>query len=63
MSKVIQKSEVCNLRCINVCQYCKYYLKYRSREGVHLQTGAFSYWGAFSYSGALLVIQGALLVI
>ena len=33
------------------------------QEGVHLQTGAFSYWGAFSYSGALLVIQGALLVI
>ena len=28
MSKVSQKSEVLNLRYINVCQYHKYYLKY-----------------------------------
>ena len=28
MSKVIQKSEVLNMRCTNVREYCKYYLKY-----------------------------------
>ena len=31
MSKVSQKSEVLNLRYINVCQYHKYYLKYGSQ--------------------------------
>ena len=30
--QVIQKSEVLNLRCINVRQYCKYFLKYWSKD-------------------------------
>ena len=44
-SKVIQKSEVLNLRCINVCQYCKYYLKYWSK-GIN---GPLDPWGGQNF--------------
>ena len=61
MSKVIQKPEVLNLRCINVCQYNKYYLKYWSqginspldpREGQNFQCfikseGLLHLWGVY----------------
>ena len=40
-----QKSEVLNLRCINVCQYCKYYLKYWSK-GIN---GPLDPWGGQNF--------------
>ena len=45
MSKVSQKSEVLNLRYINVCQYCKYYLKYWSK-GIN---GPLDPWGGQNF--------------
>ena len=45
MSKVSQKSEVLHLRYINVCQYCKYYLKYWSK-GIN---GPLDPWGGQNF--------------
>ena len=45
MSKVSKKSEVLNLRYINVCQYCKYYLKYWSK-GIN---GPLDPWGGQNF--------------
>ena len=45
MLKVSQKSEVLNLRYINACQYCKYYLKYWSK-GIN---GPLDPWGGQNF--------------
>ena len=45
MSKLIQKSEVLNMRCTKVCEYCKYYLKYWSK-GIN---GPLDPWGGQNF--------------